>query len=228
MTRLRSGTLFLLIASAAMVGLGSTAHADPPTPVPVTLLATMFYSEGGSVVWYNQDVQAPDGISVVGRGHCDKLADGSAITGALSPGYHDADPATCSGVTLSGPNAAGYVVTYPNPRIYVAPADVTITMTAPSPTVSLLTGKARFTAKVVGRFSRQPAAGVTVRFGTGGFLYRDLCSGVTNAQGVVTCAGSGAQYATLLRSSPGRMVYADSDLTPYWYYGSGSAKAPAF
>jgi hypothetical protein len=229
MTRARLTTLTVLIASlAAMVGFAPAADADAPIPVPVTLLATMFYAEPASTVWYNQNVQAPDGVTVNGRGQCQKLADGTALPGVISPGYHDVDPATCSGVTASGPNPAGYVVTYTNPRIYVAAADVTITFTAPSPTLSLLTNKARFTAKVVGRYNGMNAAGVKVTFGTGGYLFQDLCNGVTDAQGVVTCVGNGAKYASLLRSSPGRMVYASSGLTPYWYYGSGSAKAPAF
>ena len=64
--------------------------------------------------------------------------------------------------------------------------------------------------------------------GTGGPFYQTMCTATTDASGNAVCFAPAAKYFTLIKTSPGRMVYADSDLTPKWYYGNGLVKAPAF
>lgn len=234
MSRARLLRLVVTVAAAAaLVGLaptGSPANADPdPTAVPVTVLGLMSYDYDASLYWTRDLGTLPPGVSASGTPSCSRLATGAPTLSAHdTPGYSDLDPTSCSGVTLSGPNAASYHVTYPSPRLYVAAADVTVTLTPPSPTVALLSGKARFVVKVHARSSAMVAAGVPFHVGTGGRFYQILCSGVTDATGTGVCTGKGALYATLVRSSQGRLVYADTDLTPKWYWGSGWTAAPLF
>ncbi len=226
----RFSTLVALVAS--LIGMTpALAVADDPTAVPVAVLATQFYGANASRVWYIDTTTStpppPAGVSFVGTPVCTGLADGSVIDGSLSPGFHAIDPSTCSGVTLTGPSSGGLHVSYATARIYVAPADVNVVVTAPSPSKALLTGKATFTARITSRWTGVPAVGVPVSFGLGGRFFTTLCTAVTGSTGVATCTGNGARYVSLLPSSR-RLVYADSALTPYWYYGSGVTTAPAF
>ncbi len=225
----RYSALVALVAS--LIGMTpALASADDPTAVPVTVLATQFYGANTSRVWYidsNLTPPPPNGVTFVGTPLCTRLADGSPIDGSLTPGYHAIDPTTCTGVTLTGPNSPGLHASYSSARIYVAPADVNVVVTAPSPTRALVTGKAVFTARITSRWTGVPAVGVPVSFGLGGRFFTTLCTAVTGSTGVATCTGNGARYVSLLTSSR-RLVYADSALTPYWYYGSGVTTAPAF
>lgn len=219
----------LITSVASMIGMGpAVASADDPTAVPVVVIATQSYGADASRVWYidnNVTPPPPDGVTFVGRPVCTKLTDGSPVDGSLSPGYHAVDASTCSGVTLSGPNAAGFHVAYSSARIYISPADVDVVVIAPSPTRALATGKAIFTARLTSRWTGVPAVGVPVSFGLGGRFFTTMCKAVTNSTGVATCTGNGARYVSLLTSSR-RIVYADSDLTPYWYWGNGWTTAP--
>lgn len=221
----------LITSVVSMIGMTpAVAGADDPTAVPVAVLGTQFYGADVSRGWLidpNVTPTPPEGVTFGGHPVCTKLADGSPIDGSLSPGYHAIDTSTCSGVTLSGPNSAGFHVAYSSARIYVGSSAVNVVVTAPSPTRALVTGKAIFTARVTSRWTGVPAVGVPVSFGLGGTFFTTMCKAVTGATGVATCSGNAVKYVSLLDPSL-RFVYANSGLTPYWYYGSGVTRAPTF
>ncbi|RNL79374.1 hypothetical protein [Nocardioides marmorisolisilvae] len=71
----------------------------------------------------------------------------------------------------------------------------TITVTkAPSPLLALFTGSATMSARVTSTQTGEPVSGVQIWFGSGGLDFANLCTGVTNAAGVVSCSTNGTYY----------------------------------
>ena len=104
----------------------SASFAETYKPaVNVTLSGSMNY--GDSTATFTHSETLPDGVTISGTATC-TTADGGVPLSGLSATTHPIDPAACSGLTLSGPNAADYGIDYTG-SITVAPISVTALIT---------------------------------------------------------------------------------------------------
>ena len=98
-----------------------------PTPLSVAVSGTQTY--GGAASFGGSD-SPPAGVSVDTTGlSCTMVGDSTPISATLSAGSYTLKSASCSGVTLSGANAADYGVAYTSAAddFTVDPAPLTVT-----------------------------------------------------------------------------------------------------
>jgi len=98
-----------------------------PTPLSVAVSGTQTY--GGAASFGGSD-SPPAGVSVDTTGlSCATVGDSTPISATLSAGSYTLKSASCSGVTLSGANAADYSVAYTSAAddFTVDPAPLTVT-----------------------------------------------------------------------------------------------------
>lgn len=91
--------------------------------LPVTVSATQTY---GGAPTYTRSLTAPDGVTVAGSAECRGVTGSSGGLEQLDVGSYTLDAQTCSGLTLSGPNAGDYVLTYTGGDLAVTPAPLSI------------------------------------------------------------------------------------------------------
>jgi hypothetical protein len=97
--------------------------------VTTTVSGAMTY--GDSTAAFTHSESLPSGVTISGTANCTTADSGNALS-ALSAVNHLIDPASCSGLTLGGPNAANYALLYAG-SVTVAPKLITATVTGNQP-----------------------------------------------------------------------------------------------
>jgi hypothetical protein len=70
----------------------------------------------------------PDGVSLIGTPSCSSVGAGTPINATLAVGPYTVDGSSCSGLSLSGPNAAEYTIATVGGTFTVNPAPLSITV----------------------------------------------------------------------------------------------------
>jgi hypothetical protein len=98
-------------------------------PVTATVSGSMTYGDSTATFTHSQSL--PGGVTISGTAAC-TTADGGKGLSTLSAGSHVVDPASCSGLTLGGANAANYAIAYGG-SVTVAPKPIIATVTGTQP-----------------------------------------------------------------------------------------------
>lgn len=103
-------------------------HYKPAVTAIVT--GTMTYGDGTASFTHSESL--PSGVTISGTVSC-ATADGGGALSTLSAANHPIDPASCSGLTLAGPNAANYGLLYEG-SVTITPEPVTAHISGSQPT----------------------------------------------------------------------------------------------
>ena len=97
--------------------------------VTATVSGAMTY--GDSTATFTHSESLPSGVTISGAATCTTADSGNALS-TLSAVNHLIDPASCSGLTLGGPNATNYGLHYAG-SVTVAPKRISATVTGSQP-----------------------------------------------------------------------------------------------
>ena len=190
-----------------------------PQPVVVTATGTEGY--GGSPT-FTPVATLPANIAFSGTLTCTSLTGNIPISPTMGVGAsYTIDHTSCSGLSLSGPNAGNYQIQYANGPFAVTKAHIVITTHTNSFTAAQKAHKFVFTTTVMNTDANAPVAGVkvtiTVKITSS---YSVTCSAVTNSSGVATCSsGNGNLYV-----QPGRSYTATTPASANYLAGFATGK----
>jgi hypothetical protein len=181
----------LALATGAL--LPSVARADvSSSEIVVPVYGFQEYHHDANKTFEMPYVALPSGISFGGTLTCSTLEGGVPITNDLPGGQYRIDPSSCSGLTLVGPGAENYTITY----VYGAPFVVNptypvVTTSSTGMVRGVLTGRMTYTSRAVEWGTGAPIAGVRIEIRyivtPGGAFGRAQCSSLTGPDGVATC-----------------------------------------
>ncbi len=102
----------------------------------VTVQVSGSQAYGSSSPTFNYTDDAPGGISLAGTLSCTEVGAGTAISASLTTGSYSPDGASCGGLSLNGPGASGYSISYAgvSDGFIVSPAPLSITASSPAMT----------------------------------------------------------------------------------------------
>ena len=170
-------------AGTANTWSGNLASSSSPTglcatsPISVTVSGTQTF--GSSSPSFSDSSSAPAGVTVSGTPVCTKVNGTQTISSSLPVASYTLVATSCSGVSLSGPLAADYSVSYSGGPFSVTQATQTITITSTAPTGAYVGGpKYSITATA--------SSGLPVIFGSAS---QSTCT--TTQAGLVTFIGQG-------------------------------------
>ncbi|MCU1379858.1 MAG: hypothetical protein JWN29_2841, partial [Acidimicrobiales bacterium] len=101
-----------------------TFTVNPPPPITVVVGAMQTY---GGTPTFDTYKEIPLGLSVTGSVTCSTVDGGADLEASLPAGFYDIDSDSCSGLALSGANAALYSISYSGQTLIVDTATVTVT-----------------------------------------------------------------------------------------------------
>ena len=118
----------LTIGPSNFTAANVTLFAETSVPVTVTVSGSQTY--GGTANFTATPAGTlPTGVSLSGSASCTTVNGGSSITPTLTAGgSYTIDAASCSGLSLAGPNAANYVLSLTGGTFTVHPATVAVTV----------------------------------------------------------------------------------------------------
>lgn len=125
------GTEVIGFSNTTTLDATSTCGPTPPggsNPLTVSVSGTQTY---GGAPSFSPSASLPAGVTLSGTPACTATTAGTI--GAATPvGSYIVDPTTCSGLSLAGPQAGAYSLSYAGGGFTVAPALVTVTPAAAS------------------------------------------------------------------------------------------------
>ena len=167
------------------------AYADGQfvvSPAPVTVTATGTQAFGASPAFTPVDTP-PSGVTVSGTLSCTGLTGNIPITPSLSVGgQFTIDHATCSGLSLSGPNASNCQVSYADGPFTVTKAHVGIVTHTNSFTNQNSVHKVIWTTTVTNADAHTILAGIQVTITVKAGTATITCKATTDSTGTATCS----------------------------------------
>ncbi len=174
--------------NSASTSVGYTVQAVPITPVTISVGGSKVY--GSSTSAFTASGAVPSGVTLNGTPSCTQVSTGATINGALGAGSYTVDPATCTGLSLSGAQTAHYRLVLAGGPFTVTKAAVTVTTSSTSSLMSLFTRKLTYTSTVTSAVTGLPVPGVPVTTQLANGAAASRCTAVTNTHGVATCTAS--------------------------------------
>jgi hypothetical protein len=172
------------------------------TPQPVTVTATGTEGYRGAPS-FTPIATMPANVTLAGTLTCTHLTGNIPISPTMGVGAtYVIDHASCSGLSLSGSQAANYQIVYANGPFTVTKGHIAITTHTNSLQAASKAHKFTFTSTVTNTDANAPVAGVRVTITVQiTRTYSVTCSGVTNASGIATCTqGNGNLFIPPMRS----------------------------
>ena len=153
---------------------------------------------------FNYSDDAPSGLSLSGTLTCTEVGTGTAIDASLGAGNYTVYGASCSGLSLSGPGASGYSISYAgvSDGFEVSPAPLTITASSPAMTYGgpVPAIKPVYSGFVAGQdasaLSTQPTCATTATVTSTVGTYPATCSGAASADYTIGYVGGTVSVGT--------------------------------